>query len=140
MNRNFFILGSVLAGLAVAIGAYGAHGGAEYLTDESSITFGKAVRYQMHHALALLAVALAFAQWPNRKKVLNFAGYSYSFINDRGINSLTQEQQTYHGLPVIGFAFQTYINSNAQPGLLATYASAKAHYGEMLITEDDDIE
>ena len=76
MNRNFFILGSVLAGLAVAIGAYGAHGGAEYLTDESSITFGKAVRYQMHHALALLAVALAFAQWPNQKKILNFAGYS----------------------------------------------------------------
>ncbi|RLD77843.1 MAG: DUF423 domain-containing protein [Bacteroidetes bacterium] len=76
MNRNFFILGSVLAGLAVAIGAYGAHGGAEYLTDETSITFGKAVRYQMHHALALLAVALAFAQWPNQKKILNFAGYS----------------------------------------------------------------
>ena len=76
MNKNFFIIGSILAGFAVAIGAYGAHGGADFLTDETSITFGKAVKYQMHHALALLAVSLAFAQWPDQKKILNLAGYS----------------------------------------------------------------
>ena len=76
MNKNFFIAGSVLAGLAVAVGAYGAHGGAQFMTDETTITFGKAVRYQMHHALGLLIVALAYTQWPDQKKILNLAGYS----------------------------------------------------------------
>ncbi len=76
MQKTFFISGAILGGLAVAIGAYGAHGGAKYMDAESMITFGKAVRYQMHHALVLLAVALAYAQWPDQKRVLNIAGYS----------------------------------------------------------------
>ena len=77
MNKNFLIIGAILGGLAVAIGAYGAHGGAEYLIGEAGITFGKAVKYQMHHALALLIVALAFAQLPKQKKILTFSGYSF---------------------------------------------------------------
>ena len=43
MNKNFILFGAILAGLAVAIGAYGAHAGAGYLNAESSITFGKAI-------------------------------------------------------------------------------------------------
>ena len=77
MSKTFFIAGSILAGLVVAIGAYGAHGGAQYMTDETTITFGKAVRYQMHHALGLLALAFAIAQWPDQKKILSLAGYSF---------------------------------------------------------------
>jgi uncharacterized membrane protein YgdD (TMEM256/DUF423 family) len=76
MDKKFFISGAILAGLAVAIGAYGAHGGAKYLNGETVITFGKAVKYQMHHALALLVVAFAFAQWPDQSKILTIAGYS----------------------------------------------------------------
>jgi len=76
MHKTFFITGAILGALAVAIGAYGAHGGAKYMDTESIITFGKAVRYQMHHALVLLVVALAYAQWPDQSKVLNIAGYS----------------------------------------------------------------
>jgi uncharacterized membrane protein YgdD (TMEM256/DUF423 family) len=76
MQKTFFITGAILGGLAVAIGAYGAHGGAKFMDAESTITFGKAVRYQMHHALVLLAVALAYAQWPDQKNVLKWAGYS----------------------------------------------------------------
>jgi len=77
MSKKFFTLGAILAGLAVAIGAYGAHGGAKYLTEITSITFDKAVKYQMHHALALLITALAFSRYPNQKKVLNIAGYAF---------------------------------------------------------------
>ena len=77
MNKKFFIAGAILAGLAVAIGAYGAHGGAKYMTDITSITFGKAVKYQMHHALALLITGLAFTQFPSQKKILNIAGYAF---------------------------------------------------------------
>lgn len=63
---------------------------------------------------------------------------AYAHINDRGINSVTDSPQSYHGLPVLGFAVQIYRNSNAQPGLLATYASAKPHQGERLITDDNE--
>jgi len=76
MQKTIFISGAILGGLAVAIGAYGAHGGAKYMDAESMITFGKAVRYQMHHALVLLVVALAYAQLPEQKKILNIAGLS----------------------------------------------------------------
>lgn len=77
MNKNFFIIGAILGGLAVAIGAYGAHGGAKYMTAETAITFSKAVKYQMHHALALLIVALAYLQFPKQKKLLTFSAYSF---------------------------------------------------------------
>jgi len=76
MQKSFFISGAILGGLAVAIGAYGAHGGAKFMDVESTITFGKAVRYQMHHAIVLLAVALAYIQWPDQKNILKWSGYS----------------------------------------------------------------
>jgi uncharacterized membrane protein YgdD (TMEM256/DUF423 family) len=49
--------GAALAGAAVALGAFGAHGLREVLTPERLGTFETAVRYQMFHGLGLLAVA-----------------------------------------------------------------------------------
>lgn len=49
--------GALLAAAAVALGAFGAHGLTEVLTVERLATFETAVRYQMFHALGLLAVA-----------------------------------------------------------------------------------
>ena len=76
-QKIFFILGALLAGMAVAAGAYGAHAGAEYLSAEGMITYGKAVRYQMHHALALFAVVWALSQWPGQAKLLTYAGWLF---------------------------------------------------------------
>ena len=67
MAKLFFSLGSLLGGLAVVAGAYGAHAGAKHLTTEHVVTFSKAVRYQMHHALVLLAVALLACYLPARR-------------------------------------------------------------------------
>ncbi len=77
MHKTFFISGAILAGLAVAIGAYGAHGGAKLMDSNTAITFEKAVRYQMHHALALLVVAVSHKLWPIQTKILNWAGVSF---------------------------------------------------------------
>lgn len=77
MQKTFFISGAILAGLAVALGAWGAHGGAKFLDNASAITFEKAVRYQMHHALALLFVAISYKLWPTQTKILNWAGISF---------------------------------------------------------------
>jgi uncharacterized membrane protein YgdD (TMEM256/DUF423 family) len=59
MERIFLALGAGLAGLAVAIGAFGAHGLRATLSAQDLATFETGVRYQMYHALALLAVAWA---------------------------------------------------------------------------------
>ncbi len=75
MKKLFFISAAILGGLAVALGAYGAHGGAEILKQHNAvITFEKAVRYQMHHALILFAVALSLNYFKEQNKLLNIAG------------------------------------------------------------------
>ncbi len=64
MDQLFFGLGSVSALLAVAAGAFGAHGLKGWLSEELLAAFETGARYQMYHALALLAVAWAHARWP----------------------------------------------------------------------------
>jgi uncharacterized membrane protein YgdD (TMEM256/DUF423 family) len=50
-------VGVVLALLAVAFGAFGAHALKEIVTPERLQTFETGVRYQMYHALALLIMS-----------------------------------------------------------------------------------
>ncbi len=64
MDRLFFVLGSASAGIAVALGAFGAHALKARLSPEMLAVYETGVRYQMFHALALLAVAWAAARWP----------------------------------------------------------------------------
>jgi uncharacterized membrane protein YgdD (TMEM256/DUF423 family) len=64
MSRTFFVLGALSAGTAVTLGAFGAHGLRARLSPELLATFEVGVRYQMYHALALLAVAWAATRWP----------------------------------------------------------------------------
>jgi uncharacterized membrane protein YgdD (TMEM256/DUF423 family) len=70
MDRVFFALGAVSGFISVAAGAFGAHALRSRLTPEYLGVFETAARYQMYHALALLAVAGAItrgagstAQW-----------------------------------------------------------------------------
>src|SRR5688572_11602389 len=64
MERFFFAAGCIAAFLGVALGAFGAHGLKTRLAPELLATFEVGVRYQMYHALALLAVAWACTKWP----------------------------------------------------------------------------
>jgi uncharacterized membrane protein YgdD (TMEM256/DUF423 family) len=64
MDKTFFLLGAISAFIGVAAGAFGAHGLEGRVTPERLATFEIAVRYQMYHALALLAVAWATTRWP----------------------------------------------------------------------------
>ncbi len=73
-ERTFFITGAILAGLAVAIGAFGAHGAKKILSPEALIWLEKAARYEMYHALALFPVAWALRVWPGQAKWLVAAG------------------------------------------------------------------
>ncbi len=64
MDRIFFIVGSLSAFLAVALGAFAAHGLKSRLSPEMLSIFEVGVRYHIYHAFALLAVGLALTRWP----------------------------------------------------------------------------
>ena len=64
MDRTFVALGALFGGLAVAAGAFGAHGLKGRLAPDMLEVFETAARYQMYHALGLLAVAVAVVRWP----------------------------------------------------------------------------
>ena len=72
MDRLFFSIGALSALISVAAGAFGAHALRARLSPEYLATFETAVRYQMYHALGLLAVAWAVARWPGA--LLQWAG------------------------------------------------------------------
>jgi len=98
--RCWTTLGALLAGLAVTAGAFGAHGlsrhfAQKYGTGEEmqvvtvagqSISkaarylevFQTAARYQMYHALGLIAVGLLGAGATRPKKSLQLAGWSFA--------------------------------------------------------------
>ena len=58
------MLGALSGGLAVALGAFGAHALRDRLTPQMLQVFDTAQRQHMFHALALLAVAWASTRWP----------------------------------------------------------------------------
>jgi len=64
MDRLFVTLGAASGFVAVAAGAFGAHALKARLSPEMLAVFEVGVRYQMFHALALLAVAWAVGRWP----------------------------------------------------------------------------
>lgn len=76
MNQIFFFLGSLLGGLGVGLGAFGAHGLRRRLSEERLQTFEIAVRYQIYHALALLAAAL-LAEWLPGARLAAAAGWLF---------------------------------------------------------------
>lgn len=101
MDRVFFILGAVLAGMGVAAGAFGAHALRTRLTPELLGVFEVGVRYHLIHALALLAVAWATTRWPGTGPIaagwlflggiLLFSGslYGLSLSGVRGLGAIT---------------------------------------------------
>ena len=64
MDRLFFCLGALSAFIGVALGAFAAHSLKSRLDPAMLATFEIGVRYQMYHALGLLAVGWACTRWP----------------------------------------------------------------------------
>ncbi len=58
--------GALLAGLAVAAGAFGAHALRGRLDPSQLAVFETAARYQMYHGLALVLTGLLGVHWPGR--------------------------------------------------------------------------
>jgi len=64
LDRLFFALGGLSGFFAVGLGAFAAHALKSRLSADLLAAFETGVRYQMYHALALLAVGWACTRWP----------------------------------------------------------------------------
>lgn len=71
MHKTFLSVGTALAGLAVILGAFGAHK-LKQIAPDSVATFQTGVQYQMYHALALIMLAIVFEKIP--VKLMNWSG------------------------------------------------------------------
>lgn len=68
MHKTFLALGAGLSGLAVAAGAFGAHGLQRVTSDAKTIqVYQTAVQYQGWHALALILVGILYTNSANQK-------------------------------------------------------------------------
>jgi len=91
MHTSFFIpVGGVLAALAVALGAMGAHALKGHLAPQQLETFHTAVQYQMIHAVGLVLVGLLslhcsslsvrLSGWSMLLGILLFSGVLFAWI------------------------------------------------------------
>ena len=72
MHKAYLLTGSVFAGLAVVLGAFGAHGLKKLVGPETVGTFQTGVQYQMYHAFALMILAIVYERFTN--SYMHYAG------------------------------------------------------------------
>lgn len=88
MQKLFLIIGSVAMALAVGLGAFGAHGLRNVLTEEMLNVFETGIRYHFYHAIGLLivgfiahylpdSVLLQWSGWLMVTGILIFSGSLY---------------------------------------------------------------
>ena len=108
LERLFFGLGALSALLAVAAGAFGAHALRERLSPDMLAVFETGARYQMYHALALLAVAWAAGRWPGSAAVAAgwlFVAGTLVFCGSLYLLTLTGQRWLGAITPLGGLAF-----------------------------------
>ena len=64
MAKLFLMAASISGFLAVAIGAFGAHGLKQKISEEMMTVYQTGVQYHFYHTLALLCVGIALQQFP----------------------------------------------------------------------------
>ena len=84
MNKLLVAAGAINAGLAVAAGAFAAHGLRDRLEARALEVFETAARYHMYHALAMIVAALVAtsgaktAGWIFQAGIVVFSGSLYA--------------------------------------------------------------
>lgn len=72
MQKIYLVIGSLLAGLAVVLGAFGAHGLKKVVSPENVAVYQTGVQYQMYHALGLIVIGILSERIVN--DFLSYAG------------------------------------------------------------------
>ena len=69
MFRKYFAIGAIGAALAIALGAFGAHGLKDIVEERMLANYETGVRYHMYSALGIMLIALASKLVANDKKM-----------------------------------------------------------------------
>jgi uncharacterized membrane protein YgdD (TMEM256/DUF423 family) len=116
MHKTFIAVGAVLGALAVAIGAFAAHGLKKIMDPEFVQLIETGVKYQFYHAFGLIAIGIIaqqmpsiFFKWAGRLFILGtilFSGslYALSIIKQ---NDLTHFNWVGAITPLGGLSFIT---------------------------------
>ena len=100
MYKPFLIAAAIIAALAVALGAFGAHALKEKVTESALAVFETGIKYQFYHVFALLAAGILFQNFPNDYMlwsgrlfiagIILFSGslYALTFILSSGAENL----------------------------------------------------
>jgi len=139
--RLYLITGALLAGSAVMLGAFGAHGLKSVLTVQQLNTFEIGVRYQMYHALALLLLPalseVVASTWINRVAFCFVAGtvlfsgslYALAITGIKGFGPITPVGGMFFiigwGLLVIGLIKRQSVTKQQQEGQNGTHRESE---------------
>ena len=98
MDRLFMVLGAVSGAISVAAGAFGAHALRARVEPRMLEVFETGARYQMYHALALMAVAWASTRWAG--SLVNASGWL--FVAGTLLFSGSLYAMTFTGIRALG--------------------------------------
>ncbi|WP_139491860.1 DUF423 domain-containing protein [Brevibacillus dissolubilis] len=76
MAKLFIFLGSIMGFLSVALGAFGAHGLRDRVTEKLLMNWNTGAQYHMYHAIAMVLVGILAMKLANSAQ-LNWAGWSF---------------------------------------------------------------
>ncbi|MDX2229584.1 MAG: DUF423 domain-containing protein [Leptolyngbyaceae cyanobacterium bins.349] len=76
MTQFFLAIAAIFGGISVGAGAFGSHALKEQVSDRALEIFETGARYQMYHALALLAVGILMSQAKQVPITLPIAGFA----------------------------------------------------------------
>lgn len=75
-GNRWILFGTIIAFFSVALGAFGAHGLRDKLSEKAMATFQLATQYQFTHALALILLGLWSLQFPQANTTIS--GWSFT--------------------------------------------------------------
>ena len=114
MHKKYIAIGAVLGAIAVALGAFGAHGLKKVVSADTVQVFQTGVQYQMYHAIALLLTGFLYEKCPPRlvktagilflTGIILFSGSLYLITAGKAMENITLDKA---GMitPVGGLAF-----------------------------------
>ena len=103
MNKTILITATILGGLSIILGAFGAHALKVLIGIEALQTFETGVRYQMYHALFLLFVGNTDLIRPNNKKFIFYLVVFGVLFFSGSIYGLATNMLTSFNFKSIGF-------------------------------------
>jgi uncharacterized membrane protein YgdD (TMEM256/DUF423 family) len=71
MNKQAIVLGAFFAGIAVILGAFGAHALKAVMTPDKLLVFETGVRYHFYHSFASMLAGILYCSFPTKKLKLS---------------------------------------------------------------------